>query len=288
MSASVESSRTAWQPLTPAGVAAFAGAPAGRLLLAQLVAAALCAAAATWFVSAAWMPVAREAVARLPRGAGIRHGVLSWTTNTPVRLAENRFLALVVDARNSGMVGRVADIEIALQATNARLTSILGSVQRPLPGGWIISLDPTDAIPWWGAREAPLRALVFLGAMAGVLLLWWVVAAFYCPAALALALLVERRLSLAAGWRLSGAALMPGALLLALGLVGYGALGFDLIRLGLVFVLHLATGWVYLVSSSWFLPKLAPADSAANPFAAPGPAGKPAPIKRANPFAPPD
>ena len=281
--------RPAWQPLTPFGVAAFANASTSRLLLVQVAVAALCAAAAVWFVSDAWMPVAREAIARLPRGAEIRGGVLRWTTNTPIRLAENRYLALVVDAKAIGRVGRMADVELVARDTHVVAASLLGSIQAPLPKRWIISLDPADAIPWWGAREGPFRGLLFLAVMIGLFFVWWGLSAVYCPVAWALAFWADRRLGLAASWRLAAAALMPGALLLAAGILSYDLLGLDLISLGLVFLLHLLAGWVYLAISPWFLPRLPAAGSAGpNPFASPGTTDKPASRKSANPFAPPE
>jgi hypothetical protein len=278
----------AWQPFTPRGVAAFSTAPWGRLLAVQGVVALLCGALAVWFVSADWLPVAREALGRLPAGAAIRGGVLRWNTNTPVRLAENRFLALVVDAKDAGMMGRVADLEIALHERRVTAASILGYVQMPYPaGGWVLSLDPAEAIPWWGAWEWPLRAVLGLAVMAGLMILWFALATVYCPAVWLFGFFANRWLGLAGSWKLSGAALMPGALVMGLGLFAYGALGLDLIRLGLVFVLHLVTAWVYLVASPFFLP-LVPdvAAPSENPFAQPGHEDTPAPEPPENPFAP--
>ena len=279
----------AWQPFTPRGVAAFAAAPWGRLLVVQGLVAALCGALAVWFVSVNWLPVPREAIGRLPSGAAIRGGVLRWSTNTPVRLAENRFLALVVDTKGSGRMGGVADIKVALHATHFTVASILGYVQIPYPtGGWSLSLDPAEAIPWWGAWEGPLRAVLGLAVTAGLMTLWMGLATLYCPAVWLFGFFSNRWLGLAGSWKLCGAALMPGALVMGLGLFAYGALGLDLIRLGLVFVLHLLTGWVYLVASPFFLPLvpdvIAPS---ANPFAEAGYEDGSAPEPPENPFAPP-
>ncbi len=61
----------AWQPLTPRGVAAFARASGGRLLLVQLLLASLAAAVVVWFLQEAWFPVIHQAIGQLP-GQGER------------------------------------------------------------------------------------------------------------------------------------------------------------------------------------------------------------------------
>jgi hypothetical protein len=276
----------AWQPLTPRGVAAFAWAPGHRLVLAQLAVAVFSAVVGAWFVSANWLPVVREAMVRLPPGAVVRGGSLHWTTNTPVRLAENRFLAVVVDAGDGGSAGRVADLELALHNNHYRLASLLGFVERPYPRGWILSLDASEVVPWWGARESFLLILLAGAIALGLPVLWWVVAASYCPAVWALGRFQNRPLGLISSWKLSGAALMPGAILLTLGLLSYGALGLDLIRLGLVFLLHLVAGWVYVAASVCFLPRLPEAASGQpNPFAEPAKPTASSSSEPANPFA---
>jgi hypothetical protein len=283
-------SGSAWQPFTPRGVAAFAFAPWGRLLLAQLVVAALCAAIAAWFVRINWVPVVRAAVEGLPAGAGVRGGILRWTTNTPVRLAENRFLALVVDAQGTATAGRVADLEVTLHDRHLTAASLLGSVQIPYPlGGWKLSLDSTEAIPWWGAWEGPSLAILFGAVTLGLMGAWFLLATLYCPAVWIFGVFINRWLGLRASWKLSGAALMPGAVVVVLGLIGYGMLGLDLIRLGLFFLLHIVTGWVYLLASPLFLPGLPEAEALSrNPFALSDEEKPSAPARQEeNPFAPP-
>jgi hypothetical protein len=281
--------RHAWQPFTPRGVAAFAVAPLGRLLLVELGVAVFMAAVLIWFLEANWLPVARAAVSRLPQGAEVRGGRLRWTTNTPVRLAENRFLALVVDAKDGGTLGRMADLEIALHDTHFTVASLLGYAQRSYPtSGLRLSLDPSEAIPWWGAWETPILALLAASTILALMVLWGAAATLYCPWVRAFGSLAQRRLGWRASWKLSGAALMPGALVIALGVVAYGALGLDLIRLALFFLLHLVTGWVYLVLSPYFLPKApAPEASPSNPFVPAGEQARPPRSGEDNPFAPP-
>src|SRR3954469_13095559 len=89
--------RTAWQPLTPKGVAAFADASLKRLLLIQFVFAVLIASVVVWFLDTAWFPVIAKAAQDFPSRGEIRHGRFDWPQKTPVVLAHGRFLALTID-----------------------------------------------------------------------------------------------------------------------------------------------------------------------------------------------
>jgi hypothetical protein len=80
---------------------------------------------------------------------------------------------------------------------------------------------------------------------------------------------------------------MPAAAVAMAGLISYGWLGADLIKVGLFFLLHFVCGVVYVAASPWFLRRQP--SSAANPFAPPGAHGEAKSGKRAepqNPFAP--
>jgi uncharacterized membrane protein YgdD (TMEM256/DUF423 family) len=68
-----------------------------------------------------------------------------------------------------------------------------------------------------------------------------------------------------ASWRLAGAALMPGALLLSASLVAYGLSLCDLVQLCFAFGMHFVIGWVYLFVSPLFLNRALTADKN-NPF----------------------
>jgi hypothetical protein len=277
--------RHAWQPFTPRGAAAYAAAPVGRLLLVELIVAVMVAGLLGWFVRANWLSVVGEAVRRLPETAAVREGLLQWGTNPPVRLAENRFLAVVVDARNNRTLGRVADLEVSLHDTHLKVASLLGYVEVPYPKGRAISLARADAIPWWGAWEGPLLALFTIGVGLVLLASWLALATLYGPVAWSLAFFVNRSLSLGGSWKLCGAALMPASLVVAFGVFCYGWIGLDLFQLGLVYLLHFVAGWSHLVASLYFLPKVDADSGAGNPFATQGEEETKARPKPQNPFA---
>ena len=259
----------AWQPFSPRGVASFAVASLGRLLLMQLLVAGMAVAMTVWFINEKMLPVVRVAVQGLPDRASICGGRLVWPDVTPSRLAQNRILALSVDALDSGVLGREAHIEIALQETHFTVTSLLGCLRFPYPRGWIITLDRERIIPWWGAWERPLLVLIAAAVMVLLLLSWWGLSTLYLPFVKALAFYANRRLGWGGSWKLASAALLPGAFVVIAGLFAYGWLGMDLLQLGLFYILHFITTWIYIAATPFFLPKEPAIVRAANPFLPP-------------------
>ena len=83
MSASDHKVQIAWQPLTARGVAAFARASLGRLLLVQLIVALLAAGTVVWFLQGCWFPTIGEAIRALPAQGELRAGKLDWKGTSP-------------------------------------------------------------------------------------------------------------------------------------------------------------------------------------------------------------
>ena len=69
-----------------------------------------------------------------------------------------------------------------------------------------------------------------------------------------------------ASWKLSGAALLPGALLMAAGVLLYDFGLLDLVQLGFIFAAHFVLGWIYLFLSQLFLPRISGSAAERNPF----------------------
>src|SRR5215510_9440646 len=108
----------AWQPVTFRGVASFAQANLGRLLLVQLIVAMLVAGAVGWFLSIDWFPEIRKAIRRLPDSGVIQSGLLSTPRETPAPLVETRHLCIAVDAADTGVASSLADLRIEFHRTN--------------------------------------------------------------------------------------------------------------------------------------------------------------------------
>jgi hypothetical protein len=257
---------SAWLPLTPRGVAAFARAKPGRLLLIQFLVAVLTAVSVVWFLNQAWLPVVSEAIGQLPAEGQIRRSQLTWRGDSPVRLAGNRFLSLAVDLWHEGNLGNESDLSLELGRVNARIRSLLGYTECPYPADWTIALNRAELEPWWGARQPWLLAGAAAATVLGLLLSWALLATIYSLPVWLLAFFTNRDLNWCESRRLAGAALMPGALIMTLAMVAYGLGLIDLVKLGAGLVFHFLVGWLYLFFSTLFLPR-GTLRSPKNPFA---------------------
>jgi hypothetical protein len=278
----------AWQPLTPRGVSAFAYARPGRLLAIQLVVALLTAGTVVWFLHVAWFPVVGQAVSQLPASGEIRAGTLDWHADSPVSLAEGRFLALTVDLKHSGVARSPAHVQVEFGQAGVKILSLLGFIERPYPPGRTIPFNRQDLVPWWGAWAPALLGIAALLVISGLMITWAVLATVYALPVGVLGFFANRDLNLVGSWRLAGAALMPGALLMGAAIFLYGSGAFGLIELAVAAGVHLVVGWAYLIASPLRLPLL-PAATAGreNPFLeAPKPADTPARASKAADAAP--
>ena len=180
MSNSDQPPRSAWEPLTPRGVAAFAHATVGRLLLVQFLVAFLAAASVVSFLERDWFPVVREAVHQLPDQGELSRAELKWSGETPQQLAENPFLGLAVDLYHSGKIGRASHLQVELGKTDFRIYSLLGYQVFDYPPEWNLPFNRTELEPWWGAWEPWLATIVAVTLVLGLLLTWNALAVIYC------------------------------------------------------------------------------------------------------------
>jgi hypothetical protein len=270
--------KTAWLPLTPRGVAAFATAKTRRLLLVQFVFAVLACGIVGWFLDSQIAPTLRAAIESLPDKSQISSGVLTWPTNAPqpALLAEGRVLSVAVDLDQTGAATSSSDLRLQLGRSDWQVASFFGVLHVPglldtsYPIRYTVALNRADLLPWWGAREPYLLGITIVVTGVCLFLSWWVLAALYAPFVWLGAFYGNRVITLAGCWRLAGAALMPGVVFMVTAIALYGLGAFDLLRLALAWGMHLVTGWFYLVVSTAALPRL-PSVSAPgeNPFVPP-------------------
>ncbi len=265
MSAPAESAM-AWEPLTPRGVAVFAAARLSRLLLVQFVIASLAAAAVVWFLSDGCFPTVRAAIRDLPATGAIRSGRLDWPDNLPQFLAGGRFLAFIVDPDHSGQVQASADVQIEFGRRTIRVISFLGYAEWRYPSDWAMAFNRTELEPLWGAWEPEWLGIVVLAVVAGLMLSWAVLATIYSLPVRLVGFMANRRLNFSGSWKLAGAALLPGAILFTAAIVLYDLGAFGLIQFCFLFGAHVVLGWIYLLLSQFFLPRLDSKPSAGNPF----------------------
>lgn len=254
MKAATEPVAFAWEPLSPRGVAVFAYASWGRLLLVQFIVAVVAAIVAVWFLASCWFPTIQRAIGELPSTGVIRSGQLDWKEKSPRLLAEGRYLAIDVDLNHSGQIRAPADVQVEFGGKNLRVYSLLGYMQTGYPQGWMISFNRTELEPWWNAWKPALLAAVAMGIVAFLFVSWMLLATAYYYGVWLVGFYTNRNLGTWESWKLAGAALMPGALFLTTALVFYGLGMIDLIKLGGALCLHLVLGWIYLFLGLIFLP----------------------------------
>jgi hypothetical protein len=260
---------TAWQPLTFAGVAAFAEARLGRLLAAELLVAVVLSGVVVWFLHRGYSPVVLQAIEKMPDTARIVRGQLQGVRGAV--LSESKFLAIAVTPEAEREIGQGADLQVQLRQTDF----CIGSVFRPDWGlefeygaGTSVELSRKRLEPWWEAWQPVCWTTVGLALVIVVLAAWWLVAALYTPAAMFIAWFSDRRLSWKGTWQISSAALMPGALLMAAALFSYGWRAIDLLGLSIFFVAHFIMAWVYVAGGVCAAPRLSCAAAKRNPFSA--------------------
>jgi hypothetical protein len=288
MNAPAESA-VAWEPVTPRGVAAFAGARLSRLLLVQFVVAALAAAALAWFLTDRCFPAVRAAIRNLPAAGDIHSGRLDWSGDSPQLLAESRFLAFVVDANHSGQMRSSAEVQIEFGRETVRVLSLPGYVEWAYPSNYVVAFNRTDLQPLWGAWEPAGLAVTLLAGVAGLMGIWAMLATVYFLPVWLVGYMAGRALDWRGSWKLAGAALLPGALLLTAAIVLYNLGALNLVQFCFLFALHLLLGWIYLAISPLFRPRAGPAASRGNPFSsAPDKPAAKHTSSEDNPFASPD
>lgn len=274
----------AWQPFTPRGVAAFAQATWSRLFIVELIVALLVAVVLVWFLQTAWFPVVREAIRQLPEQGSLRSQELSSPRNSIEPLAENRWLAFVVNLEGASGAAVRSDLLVEFRRNNILVCSVFGCLVFNYPKNYAIDVNRPELEPWWGAWEPILMGLTMVGVVFWLFLSWSLLATLYFVPIRLLAFFKDRELQLGGSWKLASAAHLPGALLLTAGIVAYGLGAMDLIHLLLVAVLHFVIGWVYLFMSPIALPRaVAAGPKPANPFASAPAEIKPEPEKKTEP-----
>jgi hypothetical protein len=260
--------RIAWQPCTFGGVAAFAQAPWRRLLAVQVAFALLFAASAVWFLSHCCAPVITEQIAKMPEGACLTNGALAGFPD--VLSSESKFLSITIAADEEADLDQSADLQIVLRTNRMEISSLLrsalGSLVLDYDDQIALDLSRSHLDPLWGAWRPVLLVAAGFGAVLCLLVLWPLLGIVYAPVAKLIAWFCDRQLDWGGAWRLSSAALLPGSVLPALGLLLYGCRLVDIFGLGYVNSVHFLVGWIYLVAAPIFAPPLAPLRKSRNPF----------------------
>lgn len=255
----------AWEPITPRGVAAFARASFERLFVVQSIFALLATVAVVWVLANGFFPTVASAINQLPDKGEITGGRLKWPGDSPQLLAEGHFLAFSVDLKHSGQLRSPAQFQFEFGENSLCIFSLFGVAQTDYPPDQSFYFNRPGTQPAWGAWAPEILGLVALGTFFGLLLAWTLLATIYFLPVWLISFYLNRDLNLGQSWKLSGAALMPGALIMSLGIVLYGAGAFDFVQLCFTAAMHLLIGWIYLFVSPLFLNRSVTEDKK-NPF----------------------
>ena len=280
-----EEANSYWpQPLTFGGVAAFARASTGRLLLFQAAIAFLAALTVAFFFESAWVPVITQTIQGLPPSGAIQDGQLSWTRPKPLRTVGSTFLWISIDPGNTLEPSEGADLEVELGRHQLRFRSVFGFLAIPYPNGYTIALNRNEVEPWWGAWHPAVTVGLSAATFVGLLVTWEILAWLYAWPVRLISFYADRDLSWSGAWRLGGAALLSGAMFMVLALDAYAFHQLNLMQLLAAFVLHFMIGWVYVLFAPFALPRCSHTSNppSANPFK---PAKSAQPAQPANPFA---
>ena len=160
-------------------------------------------------------------------------------------------------------------MQVEFGKESVRVFSLLGYSEFFYPPDRFAPFNRTELEPLWDAWSAEILFIAATATVIGLLLSWWILATIYFLPVWIFGFFTNRDLNFGASWKLSGAALMPGALLMAAGifLYGFGALG--LVQLCFIFSAHFVLGWIYLFVSLLFVPGIPAALPKGNPFVAP-------------------
>lgn len=258
--------RIAWEPITPRGVAAFAHATLGRLLLVQFIVALIVGSAIAWLLHSCFFPTVTSAIEQLPMQSEIRQGHLEWSGNSPQALAGGGFLSIAMDLEHSGEVRSLAHFQVEFGRTNLLAHSLLGYSSINYPDNWIIAFNRPELLPRWGAWRPVFLAAAVVGTVLYLMASWCLLATLYCAPVWLLGYFANRDLTAKGSWRLAGAALMPGALAMLVAIFFFGIGTFDLVHMGFALAVHFLIGWIYLVVSTFYVPLIGEANVPKDPF----------------------
>jgi hypothetical protein len=254
------------EPFTPRGVAAFARAQFSHLFLAQCIFAFVAATIVAWFFFARCFPVIQTAVENLPSDGQIQSGKLAWGGPSSQSLAEGGFLALNVDLYHSGQFRSTADLQIEFGLESVRVFSLFGHSEFFYPPNGFMQFNRPQLQPLWNAWRSIILFAIAVATFVYLLLTWWILAALYSLPVWLIGFFTNRDLDLRMSWKLSGAALLPGALLMILGIFLYGCGLLHVISFLFIFGAHFVLGWLYLFFALPFFSRSCTTTAAGNPF----------------------
>ena len=258
----------ALQPLTPRGVAGFASGTLNRLCGFQVAFAFLSGLVLAWFLGTSILPAVRALIEQLPDEGSLESGTLR-IPSLPADgvVVERSWLAVMVDLDQTARSSTGHALELRLTRSGIQLCTGVGCGFIPYGKEWSLSFGRLELRPWWDAWQPVMLAGSGFALIVFLLSVWWILATLYCVVPRVTAFFADRALNLPGAWKLSAAALLPGAVIMVAGILGLGLGWIDPVRWVLVVALHMVIPLAYLVVSPLYLPRREAARAAlSNPF----------------------
>ncbi len=256
----------AFLPVTPRAIAAYKNLKTINFIAYWLFYAVVCSLAITFVFERCVISFVSRAITNLPQSGEVVTGRLNgWETNGISTLIESRFISIYVNSSNNDDLSDAADLQIVFAKDELRLRSLLGWLAVKYPKWLRLPLNYKQLWPIWGAYQTAIITGVFLCSVVLLLASWTILALVYSNILIFIARILKRLTGGRGGaFKIAGATLIPGALIMTMGLLSYSFVYIDLISLLIVFVCHIVIAWIYLILSVFYLP-IRPAESK-NPF----------------------
>jgi hypothetical protein len=245
------------QPFTFTGVARYASAGIGRLLLTALIFALPGAAVIARVAAHCWWPVITEAVESLPENARIHDGALQAEEQDARLLAANQFLSLQLTASEKWQESSPVDFAVQLGKYELMVSSLFGDTALSYPGNSVIILNRATVWPIWGAWKVPLLAGLFIGGLVSLIISWFALGVVYAPVVLLIGGIARRQLSFARAWKVAVAAQWSASLLMIFALALYSTGEIGVLFVLIMLVAHFIPPILNLLIAPFFLPKAA-------------------------------
>jgi hypothetical protein len=222
-----------------------------------------------WFLWTGWFPVIQEGIRHLPTEGVIENHTLKAPIDPAEPLASSRLLGITADPEDQGSTGITTDLLVGFNRNKVRFCSLLGCSDLPyarISKSTYMPFSRTELEPQWDAWEPILLTIAAVSSFFALLASWFVMASLYFGLVWLFGHTKKKTLSAGGSWRLAGAALMPGAILLCAAIVCYRLGVIDLVSLFSLFLIHFVVGWIYMVMGTLALPKKEPKTPSTNPF----------------------
>lgn len=277
-----ENGNTSWFliPLTPKSIATFNNAKFIILLVNWIVFGCICSFFITKAINKAVISSITTAVQNFPQKGEIKSGALYWETNGIFVLSGAKFFSISINATDEEDIADSSDIQIILGKNHFRLRSFFGWLEIKYPLWFRLPLSYKEVFPVWDAYMPAIKVSVFISSIVVLLIVWTIVSLIYSLFAKFLIRLFNRISEPGGAFKISGASLIPAALIMSIAILGYSLRYLDLLSLMIVFGCHFIISLCYLFLSVFHLEKVPV--KAENPFSGSGTAQD---VKKDNPFA---